>query len=238
MKLSDVFFSLASGELSQLNLVDSVTGDIHVDKYRQLIAHVNLGLTDLYTRFPLKEGRVNVTLESDRITYPITTREDVGLFPETGAEDFGDDILKIEQVLTSAGKAFSLNDPADPYSCYTPSMTTLRVSPAVVAKSAEIPADLITDSLIVVYRANHPTLVMKAGLVPSRVELELPISHLQALLYYIASRVNNPIGITNEFHAGNSYAAKYEKACELLENVNIRTDQGSQNTRAQRNGWV
>lgn len=238
MKLSDVFFSLASGELSQLNLVDSVTGEISADKYRQVISHVNLGLTALYTRFPLKQGRVNITLQSNRITYPLNTREDTELFAEPGGDEFGDDILKIEEVMTERGFSLGLNDSSDPYSCYTTSMTTLRVPITVVSKSPDMPGDLITDSLIVVYRANHPPIVMKTGFNPDRVYLELPMSHLEPLLYYVASRVNNPIGITNEFHAGNSYAAKYEKSCAALEIANISPDQGAQNTRAQRNGWV
>ncbi len=66
----------------------------------------------------------------------------------------------------------------------------------------------------------------------------MPYSHLEPLLYYVASRINNPIGMANEFHAGNSYAAKYEKSCQELEMVNLRVDQGSQNTKLRQKGFV
>ena len=69
-------------------------------------------------------------------------------------------------------------------------------------------------------------------------EIELPYSHLEALLYFIASRVHNPIGMANEFHAGNSWAAKYEHECVRLEQLNLRVDQGEDNTNFCRNGWI
>jgi hypothetical protein len=57
-------------------------------------------------------------------------------------------------------------------------------------------------------------------------------------LYFVASRVHNPIGMTNEFHAGNSYAAKYEQACMLLDMKNLQVDQGSENTKLRDRGFV
>ena len=68
--------------------------------------------------------------------------------------------------------------------------------------------------------------------------MELPDAYLEALLYFVASRINNPIGMTNEFHAGNSYAAKYEQECARLEMLNLEVDQGYQNTRLRAGGWV
>jgi hypothetical protein len=238
MKLSEVFSQLAYGELSQLNLVDQATGEIAVGKYTQLVSHINLGLTALYKRFPLKESRVIVTLQPQRVTYPLSTQDSVGLGVEAGTESFEDDILKIERVYASGGKELSLNDSSDKYSCFTSSASTLRVPIDIAAKTPGIPEELVTDTLLVVYRANHPILVKGSGFKPGNVELELPYTHLEPLLYYVASRINNPIGMTNEFHAGNSYAAKYERSCQELESVNLRVDQGSQNTKLRQKGFV
>ena len=44
--------------------------------------------------------------------------------------------------------------------------------------------------------------------------------------------------MANEFHAGNSYYAKYEAECMRLENENLDTDQGGQYNRLYVNGWV
>lgn len=238
MKLSEVFSQLTYGELSQLNLGGAEAGAIDEANYAAVVAHTNLALTALYKRFPLKENRVAFTLQTGRTTYPLDTDEDV-LFIEDGSNpDFANDILKIEKVMTVAEYELSLNDASNIYSCFTPSASVLRIPAIVATPTADLPIEYVTPSLTVVYRANHPILVHRTGFNPARVNLELPYTHLEPLLYFIASRVNNPIGMTNEFHVGNSYAAKYEQACALLEFTNLNVDQGSQNTRAAQNGWV
>lgn len=237
MKLLEVFDQLAYGELSQVSLLDTTTGLMKVTKYPGLVGHTNLALTALYTRFHLKENRLILPLRTDQTSYSLNSVEDIRV--EYGAEDFADDILKVEKVLTAAGVELSLNDSTDPYGCTTPSPTVLRLPLLLVNKGPDLPDDLVTDTLEVVYRANHPKLpYTSTGFNPATIELELPPSHLDPLLLYIASRVHNPIGMTNEFHAGNSYYAKYEAACARLENLGLEVDQGSQNTRAGRNGWV
>lgn len=248
MKLSEIFTQLTYGELSQLSLGGGESGEISPSNYPKILSHVNLALTALYKRFPLKEGQLTVALQTGRITYPLTSayavanrrsRESVRYIVDTQDEPFINDILKIERVYTDTGFEMGLNDEADKYTCTTPTSTTLRVPASVVSQSMDLPQELRTTNLTVVYRANHPTLAVSlGGFDPDRVEVELPYSHLEPLLLNIASRVHNPIGMTNEFHAGNSYAAKYEMACAELERVNLRVDQGSQNTRLEKNGWV
>ena len=237
MKLSEVFDQLAYGELSQLALVDPNTGTIDTGKYPALVAHTNLGLTALYKRFALKEGRLLLPLRAKQTSYLLRSDENIRV--EYGAEDFEDDILKVEKVMTHTGVELGLNDGSDPYGCTTPSATVLRVPLVVVNQGPDLPQHLITSRLEVLYRANHLKITIPAtGLVPTVVSLELPDSHLEPLLLFIASRIHNPIGMTNEFHAGNSYFAKYEAACARLENDGLEIDQGSQNIRARRNGWV
>ena len=238
MKLSEVFSQLTYGELSQLNLGGSEAGAIEAANYPQVVAHVNMGLLALYKRFNLKEGRLMFTLESGKTYYPLNTNEDVLFATSAGEEEFADDILKVERVYTALGFELGLNDLENGYACMTPSNSVLRVPAAIAAQSMDLPDELKTPTLTVVYRARHPMIVATASFNPSRVALELPYTHLEALLLYVASRVHNPIGMTNEFHAGNSYAAKFEQACQQLEVQNLRVDQGSQSNRLQRNGWV
>lgn len=239
MKLSEVFTQLAYGELSQLDMVNDAGDGLDTARYGKMVAHVNLGLTALYKRFLLKEGRTTITLVPGRSTYSLSTADDTEFVESEESPDFADDIIKIERVYASSGAEFSLNDESDACSCFTPSMGVLRVPYDVVNKVSGVPDVLLTDTLLVVYRANHPKIVYSgATFNPARVDVELPLTHLEPLLLYVASRINNPIGMTNEFHAGNSYAAKYEKACQELEVHNIRIDQGKQNTRLVSNGWV
>lgn len=221
MKLVEIFSQLTYGELSNVSLGGVDLGEINESNYDRVLSHINLGLTALYKRFPLKEDRLVVPLEQGKFTYPL-----VG------------DIHKVERVYTEAGYEFSLNDEASRYSITTPSASVLRVPPEIVANGADLESWLKTTSLEVVYRANHPIIVQNGSFNAETYEVELPYSHLEPLLLFVASRVNNPIGMTNEFHAGNSYAAKYEQACQQLEQFNLRVDQGSQPDRIRRNGWV
>ena len=60
--------------------------------------------------------------------------------------------------------------------------------------------------------------MIKFGILnPEITKVELPSSHLQALLYFVASRTYNPIGMTNELNAGNNWYANCEAACQELE---------------------
>jgi hypothetical protein len=223
MKLAEIFSALAYGELSQQALGVNIEGELTESNYPTLVSHINLGLSSLYKRFNLKEGRVNIPL-----------------LPEESLYSMGvDDIHKIERILTKEGTEIGLNDDSDPYSCYTPTMGTLRVNQYLLDKPADMPDKYKTDELVVIYRANHPKLTLVGGFInPDKTDVELPYSYLEALLYFVASRVHNPIGMANEFHAGNSWAAKYEAECQRLEMLNIEVDHSTRSTRFERTGWV
>lgn len=248
MKLQEVFDQLTHGELSQLSIGGNEAGVIAPANYNRLVPHVNLGLTALYKRFPLKEGRLILELQSGRTTYPIhsnyavssrTSRESVRYIKDSTAAPFKDDIHKIERVYTDKGFEFGLNDEADVYGMFTPSATVLRVPADVAAQVIGLPDELKSPRVELVYRANHPLIIADgADLEPDVIELELPYSHLEPLLFYIASRVHTPTGMTNETNMGNTYFAKYEASCQQLEQVNLRVDQGGQADRISRNGWV
>ena len=250
MKLQDIFDQLSYGEFSQLCIGGQEPGVISEENYARVLAHVGLGLTAIYTHFNLKQGQLTLELQQGKTKYELhsafavngrRSAEAVRYILDAADDPFLDDIIKVEKVLTEGGESFSLNDAADPYSVTTPSSTVLRVPSGLVAgeNSLEMfPEKLKTETLSLIYRANHPKISIGTGFFnPARVEIELPDTHLQALLYYVASRVNNPVGMVNEFNAGNNYYTKYLAACEELENKGIQVDQGESNTRLRRGGW-
>lgn len=214
MKLIEVFENLTAGELSQLAIGGGESGEVDPSNYGKLLTHINLGLTALYTRFNLKEGETSFALVPGKRSYVIHR----------------DDLLKIERVYDGLGNEWALNDEGNALACRILSTKQLQV-PEVLAATGGI--------VRVGYRANHPRIIVEFGTFnPALTEVELPYSHLQALLYFVASRCYNPVGMTNEFHAGNSYMAKYEAECVRLEMENLETDQGGQYDRIYLNGWV
>lgn len=223
MKLAEVFSHLAYGELSQLALGNNTEGEIDEKVYPIILSHLNLGLGAIYKRFNLKEGRLTFPLSSAGNVYKLGVA----------------DLNKIEKVLTSKEEELPLNDGSNEYSCFTPSMNTIRIPQRIIDGDADVPEKYQTSEIIVVYRANHPKIELVLGDInPFTTELELPYTHLEALLYFIASRVNNPIGMTNEFHAGNSWAAKYENECQRLEASGYQVDPQTEESLFTRRGWV
>lgn len=248
MKLAEIFSQLTHGELAQINLGGGEPGQIAPTNYKRVISHVNLGLTALHKRFCLKESRLTLSLQTGVTEYPLkniyavnntASNVLVRTILDTPQAPFSNDILKVERVYTDSGFELGLNNHSDVYSLYTPSFNILRVPVGMVTDSIEIPEIYKTDTLEVVYRANHYNINEDTGLDdPDDTEVEIPDSHLEALLYFIASRVHNPIGLDNTFHQGNNFAAKYEAECQRLEQVNLNVDQGSQSDRLYRNGWI
>jgi hypothetical protein len=248
MKLKEIFDQLTYGELSQLNIGGSELGAVAPANYDRLLAHVNLALTTLYKRFPLKESKVTVELQPGRLTYPISSKyavsnasslEPVRYIKDTVDAPFTDDIHKIERVYASTGFEFALNDLENNYSMMTPTATVLTVPADIVIPPVELDELLRTTTVDVVYRANHGIIPSNGeDLDPNAVEVDLPYSHLEPLLYFIAARLHTPTGMSNETNMGNTYSAKYEQACLEIELRNLRVDNVSQPDRLARNGWV
>lgn len=248
MKLSEIFNQLTYGELSQINLGGEALGQISPANYKKIVPHINLGLTALHKRFWLKEGRLTLALQTGQVTYPLkkiyalnnaASTELVRTILDTADSKYQEDILKIERVYTDSSFELGLNNLADPYSLSTPSYNVLRVPVGMVTDGADIPEDYQTETLTVVYRANHFDINEDTGMDdPEETDVDLPYSHLEALLYFVASRIHTPIGINNSFHDGNNYAAKYEAECQRLEQTNLRVDQDSQSSRLHSRGWV
>jgi hypothetical protein len=237
MKLSEIFTQLVHGEFSQLNLGGGQEKVIAPEDSAAVVAHVNLGLTALFTRFNLKEGRIVLRPIDGQLVYPLDdafavnntkSKETVRYLIDTPEAPFRDDtLIKIEKVLDADECPLLLNVEDDPESCFTPALNVIRIP-----KEA-------TNDLTLVYRENHRQIVVPIGYFdPSRVEIDLPYTHMAALLYFVASRAHNPVGMVNEFHKGNSYYAKYEAECAILESQNVKPDRMYENHRLIRNGWV
>lgn len=247
MNLKEIFDQLTYGELSQISIGGGAAGQIRPEDYAKLVAHTNLGLTALYKRFNLKVGRFTIELQSGLLTYQLNsaycksnTRSKAPLkYIDDTAAPFKDNLLKVEYVFAETGFEFSVNNPVDLLSMNTPSQRVLTVPADIVAKLDTLPDELKTDTLEVVFRANHPKILTDEGEIePEETELELPETHVDALLYYIASRVHTPAGIGGEDNTGNLYFQKYEMACQELENQNLQIDKGAQYNRIEKNGWV
>lgn len=215
MTLDDIFIHLSSGELMDVAIGNSQDGLSSYQDKLKLVSSITLGLNDLYKRFLLKEVELTIPLVEGQLLYQIE------------ATDF----VKVERIKTGSGTELSINNLSDPYAVRLPSNKSVSVPELVQSELKE-------TSITLVYRARHPEIDRSiAAVSPEQVDIELPDTHLEALLLYVASRVLTPIGMTSEYHDGNNYYAKYEAECAKLLHHNYVVDTLGGEDAVTRDSW-
>jgi hypothetical protein len=237
MTLDDVYEQLATGELRMLAFGDAAVGT-SPEKYAKLLPAVKLGLTQLHKKFLLREGVLPITLIPGKVSYTLDKRYAESNTASTAtkwimdADDpYLDNFLKIERILDADGEEIPLNVVGNASAIRTPTHNSFIV-----------PDTLESATLSVVYRADHPAIdKYLATAAPGQVTLDLPASHLLALVYFVASRIINPVGPTpaGNFHEGNNYAAKFETECAELMSLNVGYIEDTvEHDNFSRNGWT
>lgn len=267
MLLREVFDALTYGELSQLNMGGTDAGFISDAHYNRLLTHVNLGLTALHRRFVIKLNQIELVFLPGVSRYHLHSqhrysdeevavgdfRIDVGdttlLLDTQSVADaeyirdqpyarFQDDLLKVERVMTPCHIELPLNEHGKRWSVFTPRDNVVQV-PLEIVDQYQVPDWLKVDRLLVEYRQNHVKLSPGAGeFDANRVEIDLPDAYLQALLYYVASRVHTPIAAGAQVNPGNEWYAKYEQECQRLLQENLQIDQVSGLDKIRHRGWA
>ena len=242
MTLKQIFDLLSQGELSQIHL--GGTQGIDESNWERVLGAVNLGLTELHKRFPLRREQVVLQMQEGQLRYTLDVKHAVSnrenptvtkYLIDSAANPFIGRVLKIYKVFDASGCELKLNRVGDAFdqahsTVRTPSYNTLI-----------LPTMLPVQALTVEYLGNHPLLVKEQGYFNLEdVAVELPDTHLTALLYFVASRLFNPTGLSGNtaFHEGNNYEAKFEAECMRLENDGYENAEQEENSRLHRNGWV
>lgn len=247
MKLKYILQQLTVGEFSQISF-GSGPGVIDERSYEAIMAHLNLGMSALYKRFKIKEGFVNVKLDKDIEVYTLHSKHSflTPVLPnvpkyllDVPSSPFTNNANKIERIVSSRGADFPFNVPGNKFSFELVSLNSFKVPKAVFEEQTSLTEQYKGDVVTVYYRVGHTPLMDRTIFVePEITEIDIPDIYVEALLYFIASRIHNPIGLTKEFHEGNNYAAKYEAECQRLENRGLQMNESLDLSRFTRNGWV
>lgn len=210
MLLSELFQYLSNGELSQFAVGTDNSGKIAEKDYEKVIGYINLGLTNLYTRLPIKQAQVILQL-SAATTYTLPTT----------------DVLKIEEVYSETGNAFALNDSNNPDSLYTPAHNVLQV-----------PNPTAGTRIAVLYRANHPKLPVKRGIDPQAISLEIPATLIEPLMAYVVSRLMQSRATAESISEANAYLQRYEMLVQQLQLAGALSVERPTNTKLRDRGWL
>lgn len=237
MKLSEVFELLQYGELANLPVsggLDEVKG-IRVQDYPSLITHLNLALTDMHTKFNLKEREVAIQQYEAITQYELNSKfaitntlstEPVKYILDSESNTFNDDVLRINAVFDEEGKELPINDEYLNSSIFLNAFDVIQVP---------YPAD--DNTMFVTYRANHKKLDTS---VPD-LDAEVTIPHycVEAVLSYIASRVHAQRASQEAQATAVNLMAKYNLICEQIELRNLlHNSPDNTNFKLGENGWV
>lgn len=227
MTLQDIYNQLAYGELRDLFMggtdIDLGSQGVQPSFFEQYLPFVQAGLTNLHTRFALKEITFTIQLVANESNYSLSTIKE---------------LIKVSRIygaLNEKSYEIPLNDLDNPASIRTPTYNTLLIP----ISSDDAPWLKSTSEIQISGRADHAALnVPLANSAPQIVPINLPDTFLDALTLYIASRKVNTRGMQpGGMHEGNNYYQRYEAACAALKNYGVEVDSDSQNTRAERLGW-
>lgn len=236
MLLSELFEQLTYGELFQVAIGGYGTGGIDVSDFPAIIAHTNMGLKKLHSRFCLRTEEVFIEQQDFIQTYYLRSKfaisntessELIKYIIDSPLEPFNHDVLGIEQVYSEAGEKRPINDEGDLLSVYVQGNDTIT-----------IPYAMEGNTFSVIYRANHDKIEAVEGMDPTKIQIHLPPCLEEALMIFIAGRIVGNMGSTDNLNASTVYQNRYELALAEVESLGLLPVQDLENNRLIRNGWV
>lgn len=236
MLLSDLFNTLAYGELSNHHMASTGDGTILEAKQPQLIHFCNEALTRLYTRFLLKEKSCTLALVEGLTIYRLSPEYSVTGFDvlvidapyiiDSVDDPFQDDVLKVlsvvsSSVVTSPNEYRSLNDSNNYWTVNTPTHKTLQV-----------PAIRVAEVLTINYQARHIPVVHVDQ------EIDLPDTLHGALTAFIAYKVYLNMNTPESQAIAQGHMTMFESVCNgavVADALNLSSS--VVNTRFSLGGW-
>lgn len=231
MKLSKVYETLAASEVFTYDMADE-NGNILPKFRRRITTLINSGLSDLYQRFSIKEGVIDLEVTKNKQHYILS-----------------DDVLEVIRMITPEGKVYKLNSVT---SQLTPSTGTYgNVSNISNPSTCHASYNELFFSHVphpgvyhIVYKgdATHISLDGIDIADPKTIEIPLPLTYLNALCYYVAAKVYNPAGAESVarsmFHEGNNWRSMYEDECNRLKANLAGAKSFNEVSNFTRGGWV
>tara|TARA_R110002012_G_scaffold318308_1_gene536421 strand:- start:65822 stop:66535 length:714 start_codon:yes stop_codon:yes gene_type:complete len=237
MKLSEFFELLEYGELANLTLSGGIDDakEIRVQDYSTLITHLNLALSDLHTKFNLKERELAIqqyetiayyTISSEFALTNTTSTEPIKYIADTEANPYTDDLIRVNAVFDEGGNELPINDEHRSSSVFLNAYNVLQ-----------IPYPDNANAVFVMYRANHAKL--NASIPDLDAEVDVPTYCVEALLSYVASRVHMQKTSQESQATAVNLMAKYNMLCDQIELRNVlHTSPNNTNLKLGGNGWV
>lgn len=236
MLLRDLLYSLETGELNNLSIVDQDTGIIKPQHYGRIVTSANLAVTDLHTRFLIKKGSMSVALKEEQVLYPLQQRfvlqDPAKPYQFITTSEKLSTLLKILEVRDDHNRILPLNNGDPRRGIDTPSFNSLAVS-------TDLFKEWETKHLTVEFQKNGKLIeTCDTEYDPDCVEVDIDARYLNAVSLFIASRLHNPSGFgTGGVHEGNNYHTLYIEECARLSNTGQNIVETFYGSHKQRKGF-
>jgi hypothetical protein len=186
MKVQEVIDIARYSELASVAVKDNIPA---------IIAFLNLGMIELYTRFPIKTEEYVVSLQEGVTTYemPSDFMYAVAAYDEV-PEGSTDLVLPVP-----------INEEDDPYSIFFPDWNTVQI-PLVAS-----------NSYISIIYVTKPTPITDQDLDK---EIELPVTLVDALVSYLGYRAH--LGVRSDGQSeNNAHWARFDRNCKKARELGV-----------------
>jgi hypothetical protein len=182
-----------------------------------IVAFINLGMIELYTRFPIKVEETVVTLLDNEVYYKMPSNFMYALqaFAET------------PENLVEQNRLIPINDDEDPLSVFFTDWNTLQV-----------PATAEGAFVAIIYVA-APELITKIQALDGVTHLAIPDSLVDCLLSYIGYRAH--MGVKSDSRSeNNAHWQRFERNCQKAQDLGVAfpSDSMSMATRVFKRGFL
>jgi hypothetical protein len=239
MKLSDIFRRLVSGEFHRHSLgEDLVDGSLNPDHYEIVLPMLNMGIDALHTRFVLREEQVIVRLQPGITRYKLHTdhaiynnTDPTGLKPryihDSPYAPFQNTIIKILTIHNELGQERYLNDDNQQYGIQINNYNTFQH-----------PYPDKENAVSVIYQATLPDIKLTDSFNPEKIEVDMAIPFIEALCYFVGTRVHIGMSDQETMAEMNAFSAKYERIVTQLDKDSINRSDIWTSDQFQLKGWV
>lgn len=203
MILEELLRRLAIGPLSNIALGGSGAG-IPDAKIPQVVAYINEGLREIYSRFPIKEKSLALRLSEGKVRYRLvetnaTTRDaEGGFILDTEENRFNGDVLKVLTASDGSGNRLPLNDRDSSLAIFTP-------EPDMVL----IPHPIADQIIYIVYQA------LPEEIFTEDLDQTIPITRLleDALIAYVAHCAYRDMNTEVSMLSAQQHLSRFELRC-------------------------
>lgn len=225
MNLQEVFDTLAANELAlsrEANADSTAIAEAHLNR---VLLTVNNGLNVIYRQFNLKTKIKEIAFTDGERRYNVDDDKDIIEIVE---------ITDLHGTRIPVKESIHLNEFALLGEFYVRKMSLTDLV---------FGSDVLGSGAIIRYRCKHPKVNPVTPTTDlSAIELELPESYLDLLVYYVAHKLTtsrDPQAVMNRspFHVGNNYKALYESELVKLMTEGSDIEVPMENNRFAMNGF-